>query len=71
MQTKPFFQSLIVRVGEEKALAYYLKGKSEKGLGHILYHLRRMVKNQLKVKKKYPTTQLKYPTGIIYAKTTT
>lgn len=51
MKTKPFFLGLIEKFGEEKALAYYLKDKSEKRLQYILYHLGRAARNQFKDSK--------------------
>lgn len=45
MKTKSFFQNLLTRLGEEKTITYYLKGKSPKRLWHILEALKRKLGN--------------------------
>ena len=47
MKTKSFFQNLIAKLGEDKTITYYLKGKSSKRLEHILWALKRRFNNSL------------------------
>lgn len=47
IKTKPYFQEMLVRLGEEGTLKEYLKGKSLKRLAHILWALKRKFKPTL------------------------
>ena len=48
MRTKPYFQVMLSKVGEEATLKDYLKDKSLKRLAHILWALKRRYKPKTK-----------------------
>jgi len=55
MRSKPFYRDIIIRVGVDKALAYYLRDKSFKRLQFILLGLKT---RSNRFKKKVPQVQV-------------